>query len=96
MAPALEADPRRQRLQQLHQRERPLRAQRDGHGHALVLEQAVGSRRRGGSDRPGGAPARRPATRATTSGHGDDHELGAAGEDGQEERPADQGQEARR
>ena len=92
VVPALERDPRRQRLEQLHQGQRPGRAERDGDGHALVLEQARG--RQLAADPPGG---RRPGAAAGHEGHDQGHrdhrELDAPREHGQEERPADHGQE---
>ena len=92
VAPALEMHARRQRLQQLHQRHRPVRPQRERDGQRA--RPRTGARLDTWcSIRSAGGAGRAPGHQRDDQRNGDDDEVGAAGEDAEEERPADQGQE---
>jgi hypothetical protein len=95
VASPLGPDVRRQRLQQLHQRQRLVGPESHGDGHALALDQTVG--RHAAADLPG--RRRRPGEPSggerDHQRHRHEHELGPPGEDTQEERPADEGEEGK-
>src|SRR5262245_28469569 len=85
-------DPGRQRLQQLHQGHGPVRAQCGGDGHAVAFEQAVG--RHLAVDLPDGwGRHAAPGHEGHHQRDRDDDEVGTSGDDAEEERPADEGQE---
>ena len=92
VAPALDGDQRRQRLEQLEQRHRRAGAQRHGDRHPILLDDSIGR------DLVREFEHRRPARSSRDhqrddERNRDDHDVGAARQHSEEERPADERQE---
>ncbi len=90
MASARGPDMGRQGLQQLHERQGLPGPERHGDGHALALDQAFRGHLAADLPRLGGRLRAPPGGEHDDQGHRHEHELGPAGENAEEESPADE------